>query len=302
MSNTSTAPVVSIGFAVRNGAASLDKALAALTSQTHRKLRILISDNDSQDETRAICERWAARDSRIRYVRQPRNIGPILNFHFLLEQADSPYFMWAAHDDDWSPEFIASNLAVLEEHSDVVCSVSEVELIDPPKLTTPVRPGTEPLWGDCHSNLIQYLDEPGANSRIYGVYRTDVLRQSFFASDTYWAFDWAIVARTLTYGKHALVPGILMRRRCRGESSDAERNIPRYNSSWLARRFPMLPFTRALLLDGRIPKTLAVGKMLLRWNRVYLKESLRRWKRRRIYPIVEFFKLRPPRACPAGKQ
>jgi len=295
MSETSEEPAITIGFAVRNGEASLDKALTALTRQTHRNLRILISDNESQDGTSAICERWVAGDERIQYVRQPRNIGPILNFHYLLSQAKTSYFMWAAHDDDWSPEYIAANLAVLEARPEVVCSVSEVELIDPPKLSPPLLPGTEPLLGDCPTNLVNYLREPGANSRIYGIYRTEVLRRSFLASDTYWAFDWAIVARTLTYGRHALVSRPLMRRRCRGESSDAERNIPRYNQNWLGRRFPMLPFTWAMLSDGRIPKTTAVLRSLMRWNRVYWKDSMRRWKHRRLYPLIEFLRLRSPR-------
>lgn len=295
MSGIDSQPTVTIGLAVRNGAASLDGAIDCLSRQTHRNLRIIISDNESTDETSAICEKWIRRDSRIGYVRQSKNLGAVLNFHFLLSQADSPYFMWAAHDDDWSPDYIQANLEVLASQPDVVCSVSKVELLDVPALPVPLIPGTDPLVDDQQSNLVEYLREPGANSRIYGLYRTDVLKQSFFATDTYWAFDWAIVARTLMRGKHALVPRTLMRRRCRGESSDAELNIRRFNPSWLSHRFPMLPFTMALLADKSIPKTYPVLKSLFRWNHVYLKNSIRSFKHRSIYPLLEAARLRAPR-------
>lgn len=298
MAHTSTSPTVTIGLAVRNGAATLESALSGLLNQTHRDVRLLISDNASQDETQAICEKWAARDARIEYLRQPQNIGPVPNFHFLLNQAASPYFMWAAHDDEWAPDFIAANLAVLESDPQVICSVSDVELFDAPKMATPLIAGVAPLMADCRTNLIEYLQEPGANSRIYGLYRTTALQRSFLASDVYWAFDWAIVARTLTYGRHAQVPRPLMRRRCRGQSSDASRNIRYYNASWWGRRFPMLPFTCALLADDRIPKTPAILRLLASWNHCYLKQSLRDFRRRRLYPVLERLHLRSTSRLP----
>ena len=69
------------------------------------------------------------RDSRISYYRQPENIGPPRNFLFVLRKATSPYFMWAAHDDWWDPEFVAENLHALQTLPEAVCSVSIVEVV-----------------------------------------------------------------------------------------------------------------------------------------------------------------------------
>ena len=44
-----------------------------------------------------------------------------------MAQARAPYFMWAAHDDFWEPEFVAANHEVLSTRPDVVLSVSLVE-------------------------------------------------------------------------------------------------------------------------------------------------------------------------------
>jgi len=99
-------PSVSIGLPVYNGMPLLQRALASLLGQSFRDFELIISDNASTDDTRAVCEALASRDSRIRYIRQPLNLGPIRNFDFLLTQARAPYFMWAAHDDEWDQHYV----------------------------------------------------------------------------------------------------------------------------------------------------------------------------------------------------
>lgn len=291
-SGAASGPLVSIGLPVRNGGTSLDNALRSLSNQTYPHFELLISDNDSDDETPAVCEQWVKRDARIRYVRQPRNIGPPHNFRFVLQHAAGPYFMWAAHDDWWDPEFIAANLAVLESRQDVVCSVPTVELADTDGVGVPSEIGTRELIGDCRQNLISYLTDPGANSRIYGLYRTAVLQKCFHETDTYWAFDWAIAARTLVWGKHHHLPRMLMRRSARGMSSDGMKWVASFNPTWLGRCFPMLPLTRQLLTDPQIPVSLGLIRVLGRWNATYLGYSVRRFRRTRVRPALERIGLR----------
>jgi glycosyltransferase involved in cell wall biosynthesis len=99
-------PELTIGLAVYNGSAGVSAALGSLLAQSFTDFTLHISDNASTDSTQEICERAAARDSRIVFTRQRENIGALRNFRFLLEQAQTPYFMWAAHDDSWSPTFV----------------------------------------------------------------------------------------------------------------------------------------------------------------------------------------------------
>lgn len=99
--------LVSIGFATRNHAELLRKALNSLLAQTYTNFELIISDNASTDETRKICEEYANKDNRIRYILQKENIGGLRNFEFVLSVARGDYFMWAADDDWWEPEFIS---------------------------------------------------------------------------------------------------------------------------------------------------------------------------------------------------
>jgi hypothetical protein len=48
--------------------------------------------------------------------------------------------------------------------------------------------------------------------RLYGVYRTNVLKKSFPADLHIFGADWLIVALTLLYGAHAEIEGVLLKR------------------------------------------------------------------------------------------
>lgn len=101
-------PQVSIGMPVYNGAAYIREALDSLLAQTFKDFELIISDNASTDDTQAICEEYARRDPRIRYVRQGENKGVLANFQFVLDQAKGDYFMWAAADDRWNEYWVES--------------------------------------------------------------------------------------------------------------------------------------------------------------------------------------------------
>ncbi len=106
---------VSIGMPVFNGEKYIRDALETLLSQSYRDFELIISDNASTDETAVICQQYAARDSRIRYIRQPQNIGVHANFGFVLEQARGKYFMWAAADDKWDATWISDMLIAMKK-------------------------------------------------------------------------------------------------------------------------------------------------------------------------------------------
>jgi hypothetical protein len=50
-----------------------------------------------------ILQQYAKKDKRIKLFRQPKNIGGLKNFKFVLEQAQTPYFIWLAGHDIWHP-------------------------------------------------------------------------------------------------------------------------------------------------------------------------------------------------------
>jgi len=108
--------LVSIGMPVYNGSASISSAIASLLAQSFTFFELIISDNASTDNTREICENFAIKDSRIKYHRQLINQGQAPNFEFVLEQASGKFFMWAAHDDLWSVNYLFECVSYLSEN------------------------------------------------------------------------------------------------------------------------------------------------------------------------------------------
>jgi len=117
-------PKVTIGMLAYNGEKTIEKALDSLLSQTFKDFELIISNDASTDKTGSICEKFALKDSRINYICQDKNIGELPNAVFLLNKAKGKYFMWHA-DDDWrSPDFLMTNVIVLDQNSRFVASTS----------------------------------------------------------------------------------------------------------------------------------------------------------------------------------
>jgi glycosyltransferase involved in cell wall biosynthesis len=121
---------VGIGLPVYNGANYLAATIDSILAQSYSDFDLLISDNASTDGTEEICRAYAKRDPRIRYTRQPRNLGAAANFNVLVQMSECPYFKWAAHDDLLAPGFLAACVEVLDGDSMVVVASPASILID----------------------------------------------------------------------------------------------------------------------------------------------------------------------------
>jgi glycosyltransferase involved in cell wall biosynthesis len=107
-------PLVSIGMPVYNGAKSVRKALDSLLAQDYDNYEIIISDNASTDQTPKILKEYASKYPHIKIYTQPENVGILENFRKVLRLARGKYFMWAADDDYWEPEFLKILVNALE--------------------------------------------------------------------------------------------------------------------------------------------------------------------------------------------
>lgn len=234
---------LSIGMPVYNGEASIKKALNSLLAQTHRNFELIISDNASTDKTEIICRQYAEKDGRIRYIRQAENRGAIFNFSFVLQEASGNYFMWAAIDDWWHPEFIEANLRILIEKPGVVASISKVDM-SCLRGKDPLLIGTYPIRGTYSAKLRQLFRCLGANSRFYALYRTKALEQSFVSASFMGGMDGGTLIRVLQYGDFYEVQTVLMERSCNGTSSKSIfQLLDFYGCRGLKRYFPMSDWT-----------------------------------------------------------
>lgn len=115
-------PRVSLGMPVFNGEKYLALTLDSILAQTYTDFEVVISDNGSTDGTQQICESYAAKDTRIKYHRNPKNIGIAPNFNRAFELS--------SYDDLLAPEFIAKCVEGLDQYPDAAVCFPKTRLID----------------------------------------------------------------------------------------------------------------------------------------------------------------------------
>ncbi|MDP3539058.1 MAG: FkbM family methyltransferase [Azonexus sp.] len=127
MSRNIGLPLVSVGIPTYNRPEGLRRTLACIAAQTYRNLEIVVSDNCSpSDDTEAVVRDFMAQDPRISYFKQSVNRGPWGNFLFVLERSCGEYFMWAADDDEWEPNFVSRCLSEMTGVGSVMCEFETV--------------------------------------------------------------------------------------------------------------------------------------------------------------------------------
>lgn len=125
-----TDTLVSIGLPVRNGEQFLPGAVRSVLTQEHGHLELVISDNASDDGTEEICREFARSDPRVRYYRQPENIGLLNNFIRVQALAGGTYFKWIG-DDDWlTPTYVSRCVEVLAEDTALILVTTQQAYID----------------------------------------------------------------------------------------------------------------------------------------------------------------------------
>lgn len=166
------APRVSVAVPVFNGGALLEESLACIAGQTMQEFEVILSDNGSTDTTPEICQRYAAKDSRFRHLRREVTVGPVENFLFARNQATAPYFLWRAHDDLSSDNYLGVLADLIDRRPETLLAVGDIRREGSPGTTErdfPYRPDDDGprmrrLWAQMFRS---------SSSWYYGMWRRE---------------------------------------------------------------------------------------------------------------------------------
>lgn len=196
---------VTIGLPVYNGEKYLDQALESLCSQTFHDLKIIISDNCSTDKTPEILKKWAFIDSRITLVyRQKQNIGALSNFEWVLKQSDSPWFMFAAHDDKWTPNYVERLYKYANQNKETKLCVPYVVYTDEEGTNCGFREYPEDIDQLKKMKRIKKLLKYCCGSWFYGIWNREFLLESWENNKDFsypWGQDLLIILPSLLTNK-----------------------------------------------------------------------------------------------------
>ena len=206
-------PEVSVGMPVYNGERWLAEAIESILDQSFDRLELIISDNDSTDGTEEICRSYAARDPRVRYLRQEKNLGASDNYNFVFRSARAPYFKWASSNDICHERFLESCLAQFRDRPDLALCYPRARLfIEQPEDGEDYHDGLDlPEDSPCR-RFERLVSEMALNNVMNGVIRSEVLGRTPLIKP-YYSSDIVLMAEVALHGKVAEVPEFLFFRR-----------------------------------------------------------------------------------------
>ena len=122
--------LVSIVLPVYNGEKFLAQSIESVLKQTYQTIEFIIVNDCSTDSTEDIILRYAAKDSRIRYIKNGINSKLPASLNNGFAQAMGEYYTWTSDDNMYHPDAIEKMVAYLEGHPNIALVSYDYNVID----------------------------------------------------------------------------------------------------------------------------------------------------------------------------
>ncbi len=123
-------PRFSFGLPVRNGERAIRRTFDSLLAQDFEDIEVVVSDNASTDSTPKICEEYAARDPRVRFQPNDRDLGQIENFNRAYRFSQGEIFRWIGCGDVIAPGYARRCVEALDANPGVVGATTGWRFVD----------------------------------------------------------------------------------------------------------------------------------------------------------------------------
>lgn len=111
-------PFVSVLMPTYNHGEFVTQAIESVLAQELTNFELVICDDGSSDQTPEIAAEYARRDPRVRFFRNPNNLGLSANYNrcYRAAQPESPYLIVLPSDDWWNPGLLQALVDTAEQH------------------------------------------------------------------------------------------------------------------------------------------------------------------------------------------
>lgn len=125
----------------------LNKALAAVLTQTRAAAQIVVVDDMSTDDSIEVIERARANSGIVELIRNPYRLGVLSSLNLALGRATSSLVAMLTAEDVPSPDSLMHSATVLETFPTAAFCCAKVEIIDEDSSVISVRPLLNPPHG-----------------------------------------------------------------------------------------------------------------------------------------------------------
>jgi len=122
---------VSVIIPTYNGERFISKTIQSVIDQTYKDWELIIVDDFSKDSTRELIEEWGKKDNRIISIFLNKNSGgPAHPKNIGFVRAKGKYIAYLDHDDEWLPNKLEKQIAILENDPNIGIISCEALMID----------------------------------------------------------------------------------------------------------------------------------------------------------------------------
>jgi glycosyltransferase involved in cell wall biosynthesis len=100
-------PFFSVLMPTRNRASLLKSALQTAIEQKYQDYEIIVSDNNSTDNTREVVQQFASTTGKIKYVNPGCDLSMCDNWEYVLSHATGQYVLYLCDDDALTPDSLS---------------------------------------------------------------------------------------------------------------------------------------------------------------------------------------------------
>lgn len=209
-------PLVSVGLPTYNRVHLLRTAVESVLRQTYEPLELVVSDNASTDGTEAFCRELAAKEPRLRYVRQAVNVGLTANYAAVRAAATGAYYMALGDDDHPDANYVAECVAALESDPALVVAAGRPFMC---KGDVQVREAvrTDLLDASPRTRVLAYYRRVEENASFNGVIRCAAIAAVPPMRNTMGG-DWLYMASVAWLGRIRTIDTTTIRKQVGGTS------------------------------------------------------------------------------------
>lgn len=210
----------SVCLATYNGARYLREQLDSILSQLGETDELIVSDDNSTDDTRSIVDSY--KDARIHLIRNSPPRGHVRNFAHAMELSQGEFIVLSDQDDIWAEGRLEHMLAGLEDAPDRSLLVGDLIEFD----TTGMRPTQQMLGPSPRSGIRQLWRLFFGQAKYFGsayVFRRELLRYVLPIPAQVEAHDIWIAMNACLHGGVVHLQGTTLFRRIHGNNLSPER-------------------------------------------------------------------------------
>jgi glycosyltransferase involved in cell wall biosynthesis len=192
---------VSIIMPAFNAADTIGEAITSALNGTHKNIEILVTDDGSTDGTEKIVTDMARTDTRIKYYKNPKNLGAYKSRNVMLEAATGKYIAFLDSDDTWEPNKLEECLNLLKQHPEVKSVGHALRYLD--------KRGNKVSYIPTYPTNQTELQDVQENGALPWVFPTALVAEREAILDIGGFLDWKVAADTEFMARLAQRHGML---------------------------------------------------------------------------------------------